>query len=140
MHLRFDKRSVNKVFHFSFHCCSSLCLFLPLLPFRQLFNFSGFLFFGALFAVCVAEIVFYLRLPALQHRQTERVGEREREGEVARIARQSQSQFPGATVAGCLFQVAPEQHNLQILTSKCRSGRSKLHGGTFFRCQCRVGR
>lgn len=81
--------------------------------------------FGALFAVCVAEIVFYLRLPA-------RVRERER-GRNARIARQLQSQFHGGFEGdeGCLFQVAPSNVNLQILTSKCCSGHSKLLGGTF---------
>lgn len=82
--------------------------------------------FGALFAVCVAEIVFYLRLPA-------RVRERER---IARIARQLQSWFHGGFEGdeGCLLQVAPSNVNLQILTSKCCSGHSKLLDGTFLRC------
>lgn len=49
------------------------------------------------------------------------------------IARQLQSQFHRGFAGdeGCLFQVAPSNVNLQILTSKCCSGRSKLHGGTF---------
>lgn len=85
--------------------------------------------FVALFAVCVAEIVFYLRLPAPPER------ERGRDGGGEMIARQLQSQFHRGFAGdeGCLFQVAPSNVNLQILTSKCCSGRSKLHGGTFLR-------
>lgn len=115
--------------------------------FSHFSHFASYLIFLASFfrcSVCCLRswncFLFEVARPAAQaDRSSGRERERERR-EVARIARQSQSQFPRATVAGCLFQVAPEQHNLQILTSKCRSGRSKLHGGTFFRCQNRVGR